>query len=424
MPAHAKLIRSGDEIEVTLKMKLTPGTPMLESEEQIREALDEAGKLITREALAAFDTDGSAIELGEIRLTSKGQQNKDYETPYGKVPCPRHVYQSSDGGKTFCPLDQQARIVGSSTPRFAKMCAFKYAASSAGLACLDLKQNHGRNVSRCYLQDVSEEVGWIAQEKQPDWKYADPELPAPVSTVAVGVDGACVFYLEGGWRQAMVGTIALYDAFGQRLHTSYVAAPPEQGKAAFYQEMEEEIGRYKQRYRGVEWVGLADGAHDHWKWLEPFVHKLILDYWHAAGYLEKAAAGVNFSKAARKPWSEESRRRLKEENGAARQLWEEMKDALRDRPARGEARKGLEAAISYFGNHLDKMDYSQYQREHRPIGSGVTEAACKTVIKQRLCGAGMKWKPTGAATVLRLRSMVLTEGRWEQFWDKVSRFGF
>jgi hypothetical protein len=54
----------------------------------------------------------------------------------------------------------------------------------------------------------------------------------------------------------------------------------------------------------------------------------------------------------------------------------------------------------------------------------VTEAACKTVVKQRLCGSGMKWKQSGAAAVLRLRSLILTEGRWEQFWNKIDRFGF
>jgi hypothetical protein len=35
------------------------------------------------------------------------------------------VYQSSQGGKTYCLLDQDARIVVSSTPRFAKMVTHK-----------------------------------------------------------------------------------------------------------------------------------------------------------------------------------------------------------------------------------------------------------------------------------------------------------
>lgn len=397
---------------------------MLECEEEIRRALDEGGCLITQEVLSNFDTDGSPIEIGGINFTSKGTVDKEYQSPFGDLRVARHVYQSSAGGKTFCPLDQQARIVNSSTPRFARMCSFKYAAMSSTLACQDLKQNHGREISRCYLQDISQAVGAIAQDKEECWQYADPEATTKVWTVSVGVDGACMFYCQEGWRQAMVGTLSLYDFLGERLHTMYVAAPPEYGKARFYEQMEGEIQRYQERYPKAEWVGLADGAHDQWDWLKGFTQKPILDFWHAASYLEGAAAGVCARRTERIPWFEESRRRLKEEVGGAGNLLKEMQSALRDRLPKGEARQKLEAAISYFENHLSKMDYSRYRRERLPIGSGVTEAACKTVVKQRMCGSGMKWKESGASTVLRLRSMVLTDGRWEQFWSKVSRFGF
>ncbi len=55
---------------------------------------------------------------------------------------------------------------------------------------------------------------------------------------------------------------------------------------------------------------------------------------------------------------------------------------------------------------------------------GVTEAACKTVIKQRLCGSGMRWKEKGAAAILSLRALVLTSTRWNQFWNKLNQYGF
>ena len=424
MPGKVEMKRNGDEIEVTIRLTLPPGTPMMECEEQILWAVNQGGRLLTQEALAMFDADGSPLLVGDTKLTSKGPVAKDYESPYGKVCVPRHVYQSSDGGKTFCPLDQQARIVNSSTPRFAKMCSFKYAASSAALAGDDLRQNHGREVSRCYLQDISEAVSLIAQAKQECWKYADPEPTEEVKTVALGVDGAYMFYCQEGFREAMVGTLSLYDADGERLHTTYVAAPPEYGKERFYKQMEEEIQRYKKRYPRAKWVGLADGAHDHWAWMKPFVELFILDFWHGAGYLEKAAAGVCRAVAGRTEWFETSRHRLKEESGGAKSLLKEMKSAFRKRALRGAARKGLVEAISYFKSHLDKMDYPAYQAACLPIGSGVTEAACKTVVKQRMCGAGMKWKENGTAAVLRVRTLVLSDGRWEQFWSKVSQFGF
>jgi hypothetical protein len=70
------------------------------------------------------------------------------------------------------------------------------------------------------------------------------------------------------------------------------------------------------------------------------------------------------------------------------------------------------------------MNYALYQKRHYPIGSGVTEAACKTVIKQRLCCSGMRWKEKGAAAILSLRALVLTSTRWNQFWNKLNQYGF
>ena len=70
------------------------------------------------------------------------------------------------------------------------------------------------------------------------------------------------------------------------------------------------------------------------------------------------------------------------------------------------------------------MDYAQFRQQHYPIGSGVTEAACKTLIKQRLCCSGMRWKEKGASIILSLRALILTSARWEQFWDKLNQYGF
>ena len=52
-----------------------------------------------------------------------------------------------------------------------------------------------------------------------------------------------------------------------------------------------------------------------------------------------------------------------------------------------------------------------------PIGSGVTEAACKTVYAQRLKLSGMRWKKAGAQTILTLR-VILLSGVWEQVYER------
>ena len=53
--------------------------------------------------------------------------------------------------------------------------------------------------------------------------------------------------------------------------------------------------------------------------------------------------------------------------------------------------KKLKASITYFQNQKHRMDYHFYREHNFPIGSGVTEAACTTLVKQRLCQSGMKW---------------------------------
>ena len=59
-----------------------------------------------------------------------------------------------------------------------------------------------------------------------------------------------------------------------------------------------------------------------------------------------------------------------------------------------------------------------------PVGSGVTGAACKSVVKERLCGSGMKWTIGGAESTLTLRALTKSQQRWEEFGKKTAKFGF
>ena len=69
------------------------------------------------------------------------------------------------------------------------------------------------------------------------------------------------------------------------------------------------------------------------------------------------------------------------------------------------------------------MNYAESVALNHPIGSGVTEAVCKTIVKQRLGQSGMQWKETGAGVILSLRALAHSTGRWEQFWSKVNQCG-
>jgi hypothetical protein len=170
------------------------------------------------------------------------------------------------------------------------------------------------------------------------------------------------------------------------------------------------------------WVALTDGGNG----LEEFARRnfnrpdlvLILDFYHAASYLEKLAKALYPADEPRAvAQAEQWCRLLKEEGGAVTlavlRAW--------DWPARQPAalRALREAVGEYFGNNLHRMEYPEYLAEGWHIGSGVVESACKTVVGQRLKGAGMRWGADGAHTLCHVRALYRSEkGQWEAFWQR------
>jgi hypothetical protein len=71
------------------------------------------------------------------------------------------------------------------------------------------------------------------------------------------------------WRQAMTGSISLYDKHGERLHTIYVGAAPEYGKERFFDRMQREIDHVRSLYPKALFVATADGAKSNWDFLGP-----------------------------------------------------------------------------------------------------------------------------------------------------------
>lgn len=61
---------------ISITMNLKPTGSMLEQEEQIAEAVAEAGRLATVLSLSGFDTDGQPVVIGNVKHTSRGQEKK------------------------------------------------------------------------------------------------------------------------------------------------------------------------------------------------------------------------------------------------------------------------------------------------------------------------------------------------------------
>jgi hypothetical protein len=75
-------------------------------------------------------------------------------------------------------------------------------------------------------------------------------------------------------------------------------------------------------------------------------------------------------------------------------------------------RRPVHEAIRYLENHRELMNYPRPRRLGLPIGSGNTEATCKTLFTVRMKRSGARWKEATAAHVINLRAQALSD-RWE-----------
>ena len=138
-------------------------------------------------------------------------------------------------------------------------------------------------------------------------------------------------------------------------------------------------------------MGVADGALDNWTFLEPITSVQILDFYHVSEYVSDAAEAIYPGKKLknkRREWLKNTLHELKNTKGNSKKLLEELEKAV---PGNKQtlSKKMLEKARTYFKNHWHQMIYAEALEKNLPIGSGVTEAACKTLVKQRMCRSGM-----------------------------------
>lgn len=411
---------------ITVQFTVTLTGQMLEDEQSLQQSLNEAGQAAMLPLIKQFDTNGEPIRINGVKHTVKNYGPEDYETPYGPVSAERHTYQTSKGGRAYVPLENDARMVLNSTPRYAQIVSGKYARFGADAICEDLLECNGRKLSNNYAKKLSDFVGSVAQCYETEWDYALPKFERPVSTVSLGLDGTCILMHKDGWREAMCGTIAFFDSDGERMHTIYCAATPEYGKEIFKDKLSREIERVQTVLPNVLYVGVADGAKDNWIFLEKYTKHLVLDFYHAREYISRAASAIfGNDKQGKFAWIADWSHRLKHKQGAIGRLFEELKLRRRNLDKKNflERDEELRLVIGYYTNNKSRMRYSYQLKHNLPLGSGVTEAACKTLIKQRMCISGSRWKNEGASCVMALRSLKLSKGRWQQFWNYAMRHG-
>jgi hypothetical protein len=150
----------------------------------------------------------------------------------------------------------------------------------------------------------------------------------------------------------------------------------------------------------------------------------IVDFYHATDHLSNAAEAI-FGKGNPEgdTWYESKRRVLLEDLDGSEKVYRSLLYFQKQYRYTKDRKASLSKEIVFFRNNKDRMEYKRFRDNGWPIGSGVIEAACKSVVKWRLCRSGMRWTRHGGQTILTLRSL-LKSNRWNAFWSlyKISRF--
>jgi hypothetical protein len=251
--------------------------------------------------------------------------------------------------------------------------------------------------------------------------------------LSVGRDGITLReHRHGLFEVASVGTVSVADRSGKRLGTVYLGFAPEPYQPRMTAALTRLIGAVLRDWTGpcprLTYVTDAGDNETNYYFavLEPMTHprtgqplewQRVIDFYHAMERVWKLA-GALFGADTRSgsAWARKMGRWLKEPSGLFRVLHSAA--ALRHRqllkPVREEEYR---KAYNYLRTRTQWMKYHEYKGLGMPMGSGVTEAACRTVVTQRLKLSGMRWSEAGAQVILDLR-VVLLSGIWDEVYRR------
>jgi len=440
------------ESKTLLNGELTPETA--EKLSQVLTVATSAGWIAGfRTWLEAHEIHEGTMEINDKLYRFKIDSEKKFLTPAGIMKLSRRLYQPDEGGTCHVPLDAAWGMEGEfATPEVREAVLFTVA--------LVTPKETEQMLQKCALFHPSETAIECMAGKMGQWleTHEDEILPAiraeekpPSQTVVLctSLDGTNVRLNEPGERRgrpperpgdsddepksscknAMVGSFSLYGAVPdgekspERLQARYIARMPEDRAPTFKRKFEQELRETESKLDGeVVRIVLNDGAPLLWNYVDQNPqfddYEKMVDYHHTTEHLSKAAEAI-FGKGsdAAKAWYEKYYEVLKEKDDGAESVVRSMDYYRTSRRLSRSHSKALKTERTFFMNNKHHMEYARFRRNGWPIGSGPVEAACKSLVKTRLCRSGMRWSRTGGQHILTLRTYVKSE-RWNTMWEK------
>lgn len=375
------------------------------------------------------------------RMRSLGMRSKEVLTILGTIVFTRSLFQCPACGATRFPGDEALDIVDTSrSPGVRRQVARLGGKEPFREVAKDLKELAAIPLSRKDAERIAEAIG----EDMERWDKAErdrlrftepppPEAPKTIDTLYIEIDGTGVPMTkaevagrkgkqEDGsakTREAKLGCVFTQTAFDEKgrpirdpASTTFTGAI--ETAAEFGWRIYAEAVR-RGLFKAKRVVVLSDGA----EWIKNIVATHfpgaihIIDLYHAREHLVELCKYL-FDRHLKQLNHYRDRWWDFLDEGNIEAILEEAQGFLPKNPKAG---KDARRAIGYFKKNMQRMRYAAFKKQGLFVGSGVVEAACKSVIGQRLKQSAMEWTVRGANAIIALRC-VTTSGRIEDYWEQ------
>jgi len=421
----------------------TPAGDFGAFERDLRARMAEIERQLLAEELRRHDVDVPVVLINGVAHRRVLRATETYMSAAGPVLVERTLYANRpEGERAVCPLELRAGIVeGHWTPVAAQQAVWMVShltPQESEKLCQMLGQMRPSKSSLDRLpKQLSER--WEAQREPFEREVRSADIvPEEAVTVAVSLDGVLVPMRDGegqnkrsrtaaegrpasgpaGFQEVGCGTVSFYDAEGERLSTVQVGRMPEYRKSTLKKILAEELNVALVKRPDLKVVKVADGANDNWTFLHqnlpPGIE--VIDFYHAAEHLHRAlAAAYGEGSVKCRAQFEKLRHVLLEDPEGVEKVIRSLVHLKKQHPKN----KNIATELSYFRKQRHRMRYATWNAAHLPIGSGVTEAACKTLVAQRMKRSGMRWRHEGGQAILTFRSMIHSE-RFDRAWALIA----
>lgn len=439
-----------------LSQPITP-TTFFEFEERLREIVRESGREVIEFAVnecepeSAEDTPHDVkYEAGGYRRLRNKTPNRFVETTFGTITLQRHGYRywhRDQKAPTIFPVELILGLVKGATPALAGEIARMMAESGAtqNRVLQHVKRQFGVSLSIQRLRDLVQSVSESMENYRQHYQvlkllellkqaYTSRGRYKPV--LSVGRDGIYMPLARGnGYQQGAVATVAIYDRRGNRLGTVYLASAPESGQPRLTRQLTAVITECLDKWCNEEGMPLprlcyvTDAGDTECRYYSKVLIRLvdprsngkylrwhrIVDYYHTTEKITIMAEALFGTSREASAWAKKMRKLLRKPNGPSRVLHSAA--ALKGiYGLSSDCKDDFTRAYNYIRSRTRHMRYAEFKKLRLPIGSGVTEAACKTIFTQRLKLSGMGWQCEGAQIIINLR-VILLSGIWDDVYQ-------